>query len=57
MSQELERLTDALSSLQNDGADPEAMTWCERNRVAYVFGLAGNQVLLRRVVDLAELVG
>jgi len=32
----------------------EAMTWCEHNRVAYVFGLAGNQVLLRRVADLAE---
>jgi hypothetical protein len=32
----------------------EAMTWCERNRVGYVFGLAGNQVLLRRVTDLAE---
>jgi Transposase DDE domain group 1 len=27
----------------------EAMSWCERNRVGYVFGLAGNQVLLRRV--------
>jgi Transposase DDE domain group 1 len=33
---------------------PEAMAWCERNRVAYVFGLAGNQVLLARVADLAE---
>ena len=33
---------------------PEAMTWCERNRVGYVFGLAGNQVLLARVADLAE---
>jgi hypothetical protein len=32
----------------------EAMSWCERNRVAYVFGLAGNKVLLRRVADLAE---
>jgi hypothetical protein len=32
----------------------EAMTWCERNRVAYVFGLAGNKVLLGRVADLAE---
>ena len=27
---------------------PEAMTWLERNRVGYVFGLAGNQVLLGR---------
>jgi hypothetical protein len=33
---------------------PEAMAWCERNRVAYVFGLAGNQVLLARVAGLAE---
>jgi hypothetical protein len=33
---------------------PEAMSWCERNRVGYVFGLAGNQVLLRRVTGLAE---
>src|SRR5215218_6500801 len=33
---------------------PEAMSWCERNRVGYVFGLAGNPVLLRRVATLAE---
>src|SRR3954468_6109794 len=33
---------------------PEAMAWCERNRVGYVFGLAGNKVLLRRVASLAE---
>jgi hypothetical protein len=33
---------------------PEAMSWCERNRVGYVFGLAGNRVLLARVTDLAE---
>jgi Transposase DDE domain group 1 len=32
----------------------EAMTWCERNRVGYVFGLAGNPVLLKNVADLAE---
>jgi hypothetical protein len=32
----------------------EAMTWCEHNRVGYLFGLAGNQVLLARVADLAE---
>jgi hypothetical protein len=30
------------------------MTWLERNRVGYVFGLAGNRVLLDRVADLAE---
>src|SRR4051794_27483238 len=33
---------------------PEAMAWCERNRIAYIFGLAGNKVLLRRVAGLAE---
>jgi Transposase DDE domain group 1 len=36
---------------------PEAMAWCERNRVGYVFGLAGNKVLLRHVAGLAEEVG
>jgi hypothetical protein len=33
---------------------PEAMAWCERNRVGYVLGLAGNKALLRRVADRAE---
>jgi Transposase DDE domain group 1 len=33
---------------------PEAMAWCERHRVGYIFGLAGNQVLLRRVTAEAE---
>jgi hypothetical protein len=33
---------------------PEAMAWCERKRIGYIFGLAGNAVLLRRVGDLAE---
>jgi Transposase DDE domain group 1 len=32
----------------------EAMAWCERNRVGYVFGLAGNPLLRARVADLAE---
>jgi hypothetical protein len=32
----------------------EAMSWCERNRVAYLFGLAGNKVLLARVAAHAE---
>jgi hypothetical protein len=32
----------------------EAMSWCERNRVGYVLGLAGNEVLLRRAAALAE---
>jgi hypothetical protein len=35
-------------------ARPEAMTWLERNRLGYVFGLAGNSVLLTRVGALAE---
>jgi hypothetical protein len=33
---------------------PEAMAWCERNRVTYIFGLAGNKVLLAHVASLAE---
>jgi hypothetical protein len=35
-------------------ARPEAMDWLERNRVGYIFGLAGNKVLLGKVADLAE---
>ena len=30
-------------------ARPEAMAWLERNRVGYLFGLAGNHVLLAKV--------
>jgi hypothetical protein len=33
---------------------PEALAWCERHRVGYIFGLAGNKVLLRRVTAEAE---
>ena len=33
---------------------PEAMAWCEQNRVGYVFGLAGNKRLLHRVTAEAE---
>ena len=32
---------------------PEAMSWPERNRVAYIFGLAGNNVLLSHIADLS----
>jgi hypothetical protein len=32
----------------------EAITLCERHRVGYIFGLAGNRVLLRKIADLAE---
>ena len=35
-------------------ARPEAMTWCEHNRVGYVFGLAGNQILSAKIADLVE---
>jgi hypothetical protein len=35
-------------------ARPEAMTWLEHNRVAYIFGLAGNPVLLGKTGQLAE---
>jgi hypothetical protein len=30
------------------------MAWCERKRIGYIFGLAGNSVLLRRAGPLAE---
>ncbi len=30
------------------------MAWCERQRIGYIFGLAGNKVLLRQVSPLAE---
>ena len=33
---------------------PEAMAWCERKRIGYIFGLAGNSVLLGQVSPLAE---
>jgi hypothetical protein len=32
----------------------EAMTWLERNRVGYIFGRAGNRVLLTKVAHLVE---
>jgi Transposase DDE domain group 1 len=32
----------------------EAMAWCERRSIGYIFGLAGNPVLLRQVGPLAE---
>ena len=35
-------------------ARPEAMSWLERNRVRYVFGLAGNRVLHEGTAALAE---
>jgi hypothetical protein len=35
-------------------ARPEAMAWCERQRIGHILGLAGNPVLLRQVSPLAE---
>ena len=32
----------------------EALIWLERNRVGYIFGLAGNKVLLAKVVGLVD---
>ena len=33
---------------------PEAMAWCERKRIGYIFGFAGNPVQPRQVSPLAE---
>jgi hypothetical protein len=33
---------------------PEAMVWCEKHRIDYLFGLAGNKALQRRVEDDAD---
>jgi hypothetical protein len=35
-------------------ARPEALTWLERNRVGYIFGLAGNKTLFAKVAALIE---
>jgi len=35
-------------------ARPEAMAWCERNDVDYVFGLAGSATLSHEVEDKAD---
>jgi hypothetical protein len=42
--------------IRGDGhySRPEALDWLERNRIGYIFGLAGNQVLLAKVAGLAE---
>jgi hypothetical protein len=42
--------------IRGDGhySRPEALDWLERNRVGYIFGLAGNRVLLGKVRHLAE---
>lgn len=35
---------------------PEAMAWCEANRVDYIFGLSGNSVLHRQVYEAGDVV-
>jgi Transposase DDE domain group 1 len=42
--------------IRGDGhySRPEALDWLERNRVGYIFGLAGNRALLGKVRHLAE---
>ena len=35
-------------------ARPEAMEWCEENRIDYIFGLAGNDVLGEQIRDVAD---
>jgi hypothetical protein len=37
-------------------ARPEAMTWCESNRVDYVFGLPGTKPLSKKVEETADAV-
>ena len=43
-------------TFRGDGhyARPEAMTWCEKNGVDYVFGLPGTQPLSKKVDDKAD---
>jgi hypothetical protein len=43
-------------TFRGDGhyACPEAMTWCEKNGVDYVFGLAGTKPLARKVDEVSD---
>lgn len=45
-------------TFRGDGhyARPEAMDWCEKNGVDYVFGLAGTKPLSKKVYDKADAV-
>ena len=45
-------------TFRGDGhyARPEAMAWCEKNGVDYVFGLPGSKPLSRKVDDVADAV-
>lgn len=41
-------------ALAKAGGRPEAMAWCERRHIGYIFGLPGNSVLRRQVSPMAE---
>jgi hypothetical protein len=43
-------------TIRGDGhyGRPEAMSWCEDNGVAYVFGLTGTKALAAKVKDIAD---
>ena len=45
---------DILIRSDSPSARHEAMSWLERNRVGFIFGRAGNQLLLGKVRHLAE---
>ena len=52
------RWTKTRITFRGDGhyARPEAMDWCEKNGVDYVFGLPGSKPLSRKVDDVADAV-
>src|SRR6266704_2909821 len=43
-----------MSSAISMPAGRRSISWCARKRIGYIFGLAGNPVLLRQVSPLAE---
>ena len=54
-----QRWTRTRIAFRGDGhyARPEAMEWCEANRVDYVFGLPGSKPLAKKIDEAAEAVG
>ena len=54
-----QRWTRTRIAFRGDGRrtpDPEAMEWCEANRVDYVFGLPGSKPLAKKIDEAAEAV-
>ena len=53
-----QRWTRTRITFRGDGhyARPEAMEWCEANRVDYVFGLPGSKPLAKKIDEAAEAV-